>query len=115
MINLLIVILLALYAPAEQKAVECAKFDTLATALGAIILAPPADRPDDNTDLKFWDMPDDVYQIHWRKTEPDGTEFWYFESPSTAERFVFYFYSMELGADGHPHRFCGPYQMQPGA
>lgn len=91
---------------AAAPAGECTKYDGLMTALGVETM----------TWIGYprgWDFPDDIqFQEPSEIVFEDGTSVWAYESPSTGQRFAFYFPRQTSPPDPvHPglHDFCGPY------
>lgn len=99
-------IALAIPAPVQAEVDPCEKFDTFAAFAGFSKMEwvgyPQG----------WLGFPDDTeFQESGRVEFDDNTGVWGYVSPSTGERFIFYFWDMTV--DGDPpglHHLCGPYQ-----
>ena len=92
--------------PAQGQDDPCEKFDTFAD-YAELHKMEWVGYPDG-----WAGFPDDIqFQENGRVDFGDNTGLWAYISPSTGERFVFYFWDMTV--DGDPpglHHLCGPYK-----
>lgn len=106
MIAFLIALLLTFTQVTESP--ECAKWDAFASYAGMEKMEWLG-YPDG------WAIPFDTEFLPDGRTEfDDNTGVWGYVSPSTGERFVFYFWDMTV--DGDPpglHHLCGPFKAKP--